>query len=236
MALILVTGASTGLGLATAQDLSDQGHDVVVHARTSTRVPSGDWRGAVAADLSDLDATRALALEVDAFGHFDAVVHNAGALQPPDAARVNTIAPYVLTMLMRPPRRLVYLSSSMHRGGTTDLRGLTDGTASYSDSKLWVTAFALSLADRWPDTAVHAVDPGWVPTRMGGPSASDDLEQGHLTQVRLATQDAAGPRTGGYWHHLTTQRPAPAAADPAFQEALLAALAEVTRVPVREHP
>ena len=56
----------------------------------------------------------------------------------------------------------------MHRTGSTDLRRLTDGTASYDDSKLWVTTLALALASRWEGTSSHAVDPGWVPTRMGG--------------------------------------------------------------------
>ena len=40
-----------------------------------------------------------------------------------------------------------------------------------------------------PTPHVNAVDPGWVPTRMGGPAATDDLEQGHSTQVWLAVSD-----------------------------------------------
>lgn len=230
MSLILVTGTSTGLGLATAQALADSGHDVVVHARTASRVPSGKWSGALTGDLTDLEAVRALARDADTFGAFDAVVHNAGALHPPEAVHVNTIAPYVLTALMRRPDRLIYLSSSMHRGGGTDLGGLRTGSASYSDSKLWVTAMALAIAGRWPDTLVHAVDPGWVPTRMGGAGAPDDLREGHLTQVRLATDESVTPRTGGYWHRLSTQRPAAAATDATFHERLLTVLAETTGV------
>lgn len=228
MSLILVTGASAGLGLATAQALADGGHDVVVHARTPARVPPGGWQGTLTGDLTDFDAVKQLAREADAFGRFDAVVHNAGSLHSPDAVRVNTIAPYVLTASMHRPERLIYLSSSMHRGGGTDLEGLRTGSGSYSDSKLWVTAMALALATRWPDTLVHAVDPGWVPTRMGGAGAPDDLREGHLTQVHLATAESIAPRTGGYWHHLSAQRPAAAAGDSIFHEHLLAALAETT--------
>ena len=48
--------------------------------------------------------------------------------------------------------------------------------------KLLVTTLASAVARFWPDTASNAVDPGWVPTRMGGPSSPDDLRLGHLTQ------------------------------------------------------
>lgn len=233
MSLILVIGASTGLGLATAQASLAGGHDVVVHAHTPFRVPPGGWRGTLTGDLSDLDAVKH-AREADAFGRFDAVVHNAGTLHSPDAVRVNTIAPFVLTASMHRPERLICLSSSMHRGGGTDLEGLRTGSGSYSDRKLWVTTMALALARRWPDTLIHAVDPVWVPTRMGGAGAPDDLREGHRTQVHLATDEPFTPRTGGYWHHLSTQRPADAAAATTFQELLLAALAETTGVPLAE--
>ena len=58
----------------------------------------------------------------------------------------------------------------------------------------------------------HAVDPGWVPTRMGGAGAPDSLAEGHVTQDWLATadQDEIVPRTGGYWYHRADAQPAPA--------------------------
>ena len=86
---------------------------------------------------------------------------------------MNVIAPYVLTALMLKPARLVYLSSSMHRGGSTDLSRLGSGAASYSDTKLWVTALSQAFAFRWPDTVrplrrswLGADADGW----LGGPS------------------------------------------------------------------
>ena len=94
----------------------------------------------------------------------------------------------------------------MHRGGRPRLDGLDwsgrRATGSYSDSKLFVTALAAAVARLWPDALSNAVDPGWVPTRMGGQGAPDDLRLGHLTQEWLATSDDADARTsGGYWHH-----------------------------------
>lgn len=231
----MVTGASTGLGLHTAQALSAAGHEVVGHVRDRSRVPepaAQAWVGVVHADLTDLGQLRDLARRADEHGPFDAVIHNAGVLHPPDALLVNTVAPYVLTALMARPARLIYLSSGMHRSGSADLRGLDRGNASYSDSKLWVTALSMAFAARWHGTVSHAVDPGWVPTRMGGRHAPDDLTAGHETQVWLATADDLAPATGGYWHHRTPQRPHPAALDRRFQDQLLDALAARTGVTV----
>jgi len=228
--LTLVTGAASGLGLATAQALAADGHEVVVHARNASRFADRAFldgmRGALCADLANLDETVALAEQANAYGRFDAVIHNAGVLDGPEVLSVNTVAPFVLTALMRKPRRLIYVSSSMHRSGSTTLRGLAAETsrASYSDTKLYVTTLALGVAKRWADTVSHAVDPGWVPTRMGGPRATDDLEAGHTTQLWLATADHIDPFSGGYWYQRHTQRPHPAATDAAFQSELIAVL------------
>ncbi|MFC9057187.1 SDR family NAD(P)-dependent oxidoreductase [Streptomyces sp. NPDC057074] len=236
MALILVTGASSGIGRATANALADDGHDVVVHVRDRTRLSaSGDtgrWTGAVIGDLADVDEIRAVARQAGEFGRFGTIIHNAGVLRSPDVVTVNTVAPYLLTALLPKPARLVYLSSSMHRTGSTDLRRLADGTASYDDSKLWVTTLALALASRWEGTTSHAVDPGWVPTRMGGPGATDDLAAGHRTQVWLATLRDVVPATGGYWYHQQTGTAHPAARDAVFQARLVDALEEHTGVPL----
>jgi NAD(P)-dependent dehydrogenase (short-subunit alcohol dehydrogenase family) len=49
----------------------------------------------------------------------------------------------------------------------------------YSESKLYVAALAFAVARHWPDVLSNAVDPGWVPTKMGGPGAPDDLEMAY---------------------------------------------------------
>ncbi len=236
MALILVTGASSGLGHNTANALVDDGHDVVIHVRNAARLTDADdtarWKGVVIGDLAEPDEIRGVARQAREFGRFDAVIHNAGVLHSPQAATVNTIAPYMLTALMDKPARLIYLSSSMHRTGSTDRRRLVAGTASYDDSKLWVTTLALAFASRWEGTSSHAVDPGWVPTRMGGAGASDDLAAGHQTQVWLATHHDVTPGTGGYWYHRQTQTPHPAAQDQEFQAHLIRVLESHTGVPL----
>ena len=90
-------------------------------------------------------------------------------------------APYLLTTVIKRPRRLIYLSSGMHRDGDPSLRDIDwhdrrwNGVQAYCDSKLYVTALAMAVARRWPTTFSNTVDPGWVPTRMGGANAPDDL-------------------------------------------------------------
>jgi NAD(P)-dependent dehydrogenase (short-subunit alcohol dehydrogenase family) len=152
----------------------------------------------------------------------------------PAVMPVNVIAPYLLTALLPPPRRLVYLSSSSHYGGRpstarVDWRGNRAG--SYEDSKLFVTTLMAAMARLRPDVLSNAVDPGWVPTKMGGPGAPDDLHLGHQTQEWLATSDdPQALTTGGYWHHGERHRPHPAVNDHALQDELLQVLARETGI------
>jgi NAD(P)-dependent dehydrogenase (short-subunit alcohol dehydrogenase family) len=238
MARIFITGSADGLGRETARTLLTGGHDVVVHARSEQRLANVRdllERGAeaVMGDLADPDQTREIAEQVNRLGRMDAVIHNAGVYSGATILPVNVVAPYLLTALIHRPHRLVYLSSGMHRGGRADLAGMDwsgrSRTGSYSDSKLFVTTLAAAVARLFPGTASNAVDPGWVPTRMGGPGAPDDLRLGHLTQEWLAvSEDDNALRTGGYWHHQRLQEPHPAVHDVRFQDQLLSALVDVT--------
>ena len=179
----------------------------------------------------------------------DAVIHNAGIYQ--DRSRgstpeghatilaVNTLGPYMLTALIERPHRLIYLSSGMHRSASGSLRDIDwvqrpwDASTAYSESKLFLTALAFAVARHWPDVFSNAVDPGWVPTKMGGPNAPDDLTEGHLTQTWLAvSQDAAVQVSGAYWHHRKQQEPAVEALDHNFQNQLMAKLAELSDISI----
>ena len=252
MAKIFITGSTDGLGRAAAQALIQESHQVVLHARSPERAAAVDdlarrSAGVVIGDLSSATETRNVANQVNALGRMDAVIHNAGAYSTsgrsptpeghPTIIAVNALAPYVLTALMERPRRLVYLSSGMHHGGSRSLRDIDwserrwNSSQAYSDSKLYLTAFAFAVARRWPDVLSNAVDPGWVPTKMGGPSAPDDFEEGYLTQTWLAvSDDPAATVSGRYWHHRRPQNPAKQVEDPVFQDQLSARLAEMTGV------
>jgi NAD(P)-dependent dehydrogenase (short-subunit alcohol dehydrogenase family) len=238
VALVLITGSASGLGRLAAESVLDGGHDVIVHARDDDRLDAMRdlvARGAatVVGDLADLEQTRGVAEQVNQLSPVDAVIHNAGVLSGPSLLPVNIVAPYLLTVLIRRPKRLVYLSSSMHRGGRARLAGMDwtgrQETGSYSDSKLFVTVLAFAIARRWPDVLSNAVDPGWVPTRMGGPGAPDDLTLGHRTQEWLSVSDDADAlTTGRYWYHQTQLQPHPACRDTRFQDDLLEKLADHT--------
>ncbi|CAI2494938.1 SDR family NAD(P)-dependent oxidoreductase [Serratia ficaria] len=239
MSRIFITGSADGLGRAAAETLLAEGHQVIVHAREPGRLHGMRAlldRGALAVtgDLSDLQQTQALAGQVNRIGRPDAVIHNAGVFSGPQVLAVNVIAPYLLTALIARPARLVYLSSSMHFDGraaldAVDWRG--NQPMPYSDSKLLVTALAAAVARRWPEVIGSAVDPGWVPTRMGGENAPGDLRLGHLTQEWLVgSEDAQARVSGGYWHHQRRHAPHAATRDPVFQDALLAKLERVTGV------
>ena len=252
MARVLITGSTAGLGRAAARQLLDGGHEVVLHARNSVRAGSVDdlarrAAGVVVGDLASADETRGVAEQVNAIGGIDAVIHNAAVYADPRRVAtpeghartlaVNVLAPYMLTAWISRPSRLVYLSSGMHEDGDASLRDVDwtarrwNGVQAYCDSKLFITALGFAVARRWPDLRVHAVDPGWVPTRMGGPGAPDDLELGSLTQTWLAASDhpeATGG--GGYWYHQRRRSPAPAALDESFHAALLDELIRLTEV------
>jgi NAD(P)-dependent dehydrogenase (short-subunit alcohol dehydrogenase family) len=259
MSRVLITGSADGLGQLAARLLVDAGHQVVLHARNPRRgsqalagVPGAD--GVLLGDLSSIEETRGLAEQANASGRFDAIIHNAGVgyreydrvLTKDGLAHVfavNVLAPYLLTALIDPPARLIYLSSGMHRSGDPDLSDLQwerrawNGTQAYADSKLFVAALGFAVARQWPHVLANTVEPGWVSTRTGGARAPDDLAQGHLTQAWLATSDHPDATvTGGYFYHQRRREPHPAARDRAVQDGLLAACAELTGTPLPAPP
>ncbi|MBB4301363.1 NAD(P)-dependent dehydrogenase (short-subunit alcohol dehydrogenase family) [Rhodobium orientis] len=243
MARIFITGSSTGLGLKAGQLLAEKGHGVVLHARNEAR--EADARNALPAaeaivigDLETLAGAKGVGEAVNALGPFDAVIHNAGVYDRtfletadglPRMFAVNVLAPYILTAMIARPKRLVYLSSSMHAVPAhlddvfwKDRRW--NGTAAYSESKLHDTLLAFAVARLWPDVCANAVDPGWVPTNMGGRSAPDSLTDGAATQAALAAPQEGSPLadfTGEYLCKLTVRTPDRQSRDLALQDRLL---------------
>ena len=253
MASVFITGSADGLGRLAAQRLVTLGHDVVLHGRDRHRaeeamnaVPGA--RTALVGDLASIEETRALAEQANSAGLFQTVIHNAGVYRPnaprpetadglEDTFAVNTLAPYLLTALITSPQRLVFLTSDLHQGGEPDLSDLRwrdrrwSGSQAYANSKLFVVALAFGVARHWPHVLSNAVNPGWVPTRMGGPQARDDLEQGAETQVWLAVsaeRDALVSQK--YFYHKQIRSAHPAASDVNFQDQLLDACAQLTGV------
>jgi NAD(P)-dependent dehydrogenase (short-subunit alcohol dehydrogenase family) len=240
MARVFITGSVDGLGQMSAKLLIDQGHQVVLHARNSERkrdaimkVPGAER--VLIADLSNIEETKDLAVQANKFGSFDAVIHNAGVYKTSarEIFAVNTLAPYILTSLIQKPKRLIYLSSGMHRSGRPDIEHFKHNIdrISYSDSKLHVVMLTLAIARKWTKVYSNAVDPGWVPTKMGGRNAPDDLRKGYETQCWLSVSDDEKAKVSGrYFFHKKERAYNSLADNIALQEKLLVALEDISNV------
>src|SRR5262245_57306349 len=238
MVRVFITGSADGLGQLAANALIAQGHQVVLHARNEKRarhaldkVPAAE--DVVTADLTSIDETKELASKVNDLGEFESVIHNAGVYNASaeEIFTVNTLAPYILTCLIQRPKRLIYLSSDMHLQGRSKLESFRTeiGRITYSDSKLHVLMLCMAVARRWRQVHANALDPGWVPTKMGGRGAPDDLQKGYETQVWLAvSSDEKAKVSGRYFYHQKETRYNREADDVRLQERFLILCKEIT--------
>jgi NAD(P)-dependent dehydrogenase (short-subunit alcohol dehydrogenase family) len=257
MARIFITGSSDGLGLMAAKLLIEQGHEVVLHGRDEARrrdalAAAPGAKGAVSGDLSILAGMTTAADEVNRLGRFDAVIQNAGiGYREPRRVEtgrgvssvfaVNVLAPYVLTALIQRPDRLIYLSSGMHHGVQPRMDDLLwtkrpwNGSSAYAESKLCDVLLAFAVARRWPNVLSNALEPGWVPTKMGGPSAPGDMTKAHLTQAWLAvSSDPLARSSGEYFYHHQLRAPNSIARDAKVQDALIAECARISGITLPE--
>jgi len=244
MARVFVTGSADGLGKMAAELLIEQGYKVVLHARSAaraeeTRKKVGGAEHIVVGDLSSIAETKSVADQVNRLGRFDAVIHNAGIgyREPklvktvdglPQLFAVNTLAPYLLTALITMPKRLVYLSSGMHHGAGSHLDDMLwekrrwNGSQAYAETKFHDVLLSFAVARLFPEVKSNSLEPGWVPTKMGGAGAPDDIEKAHRTQVWLATSDEpAATVSGRYFFHQKLRDPDPATKDVERQYLLL---------------
>jgi NAD(P)-dependent dehydrogenase (short-subunit alcohol dehydrogenase family) len=252
MSRIFISGSSTGLGMTAARLLDSQGHEVVLHARSDARASDAHRelpraKAIVTGDVETIAGAREVAAKVNALGRFDAVMHNAAvgyreghrvtADGLPHVFAINTLSAYILTALIERPKRLVYLSSGMHHHADANLDDILwtkrrwNGSTAYAESKLHDAMLAFAIARRWPDVFSNSLEPGWVPTKMGGAGAPDDMEQAHLTQAWLAAgDDPKADVTGEYFYHLKRMGPNPQAHDPFSQDRLMAICADISGV------
>ncbi len=240
MAKIFITGSTDGLGLLAAKALIAKGNEVYLHARNNERKEevSKNITGAkqiFVADLSDIEQAKQLTKEVNDAGKFDVIIHNAGVYTASgkDIFTVNVLASYILTCLIEKPKRIIYVSSDMHLGGQSKLDSLKSNLNSiaYSDSKLQVLMLCKFFARNWTDMFINALHPGWVPTKMGGKGAPDDLQKGYETQVWLSvSNDKDALVNGKYFFHQKQSRYSTEADDLSMQNQLAALCNEMTGV------
>jgi NAD(P)-dependent dehydrogenase (short-subunit alcohol dehydrogenase family) len=220
----LVTGGNRGIGLEVCRRLGALGYRVLLTGRDERAVRDAADRlgregGTIEPrllDVTDEPGIRSLAEAVESErGGVDVLVNNAAVLlgendsvltAPPDDFRrsmeANVLGPLVLCqalmpgMLRRRYGRIVNVSS-----GAGQLAGMTDYAPAYSMSKAALNAITrfLAHAGRGRNVLVNAVDPGWVRTGMGGPSAPRSVGEGADTIVWCATLPDGGP-TGSFFH------------------------------------
>ncbi len=195
MTLVLLTGATRGIGQAAAVALASEGAEVALVGRDADRVAAvaGEARAAGGgaavhehvADLMLMSEVRRLAEEVrTAYERVDVLANNAGALfasrkETPEGLErtfaLNHLAPFLLTNLLRDRLgggRVVTTASDAHKGGRLDLNDLQSqkGYAAmrvYGTSKLCNILFTRELARRAPELHANCFHPGVVRTGFG---------------------------------------------------------------------
>ena len=121
----------------------------------------------------------------------------------------------------------------MHLYGRSKLERFKNdiGSITYSDSKLHVVMLCNVAAHKWPGVYSNAVDPGWVPTKMGGSGAPDNLQKGYETQVWLAvSNDEKAKVTGKYFYHQKERNSNPESGDVILQNEFLAVCKVITGI------
>jgi retinol dehydrogenase 12 len=186
LTVCLITGATSGLGFATARRLATEGAKVVVAGRTAAKAEAAanaiaDAAGApvdtLAADLASQQQVRDLAAEVGRrYERLEVLVNNAGAIVPRRQVTLegveltqatNHLAPFLLTNLLRPllaesaPSRIVTVSSHAHARAKLDPDDLAPNGRyipfqAYARSKLANLLFTYELARRLEGTGVTA--------------------------------------------------------------------------------
>lgn len=191
----LITGAARGIGYLTAKMMAEQGANLILHSRKLEHTEKvlaevksmGVEAYAVAAELSDLDAVKAMLTQIDSLGvTVDVVLNNAGMqiayrvdyCNTPvedymESFKINTVAPAMICYH--------FLPKMMARGfgrivNTTSGIRLDPQQAGYSASKAALDKITIDLGSKVQGTNVliNLTDPGWCRTDLGGPHAPND--------------------------------------------------------------
>jgi NAD(P)-dependent dehydrogenase (short-subunit alcohol dehydrogenase family) len=193
---VVITGASSGVGLAAAGQFAALGDQVVVVGRNPQRLDAaiaqvraaatGPEPGVYQADFEVLDDVRRLAAHLlETYPTIDVLANNAGGMVGSYHKTVdgfeatiqgNHLAPFLLTNLLRERlhgARVINTASQAHRVGRVDPDDLVGATrtyragSAYGSSKSANILFAAEAARRWPDVFSLSFHPGVVRSNFG---------------------------------------------------------------------
>jgi NADP-dependent 3-hydroxy acid dehydrogenase YdfG len=202
----VVTGASSGIGAATARVLAEDGADVALAARRTDRLESladeirtdtGSDAAVVPTDVTDPDAVDALVeATVDRFGRLDAAVCNAGLVAEEPLAEmsnedyelmrgVNVDGMFYTARAAMP--HLVETSGHLVFMGSMSGNHPRPATPVYAATKWWTRGLAISLQARYgeEDVAVSCINPTEVRTEFGsetGTPSKESFDEGEVTE------------------------------------------------------
>ena len=229
---VVVTGATSGLGLATAHGVLELGARLVLVARNEAKAAGvrsdlvaahpGAEIETVLADLADLDDVRRAAAELVGLGPIHVVVHNAG-LMPPERTEspqgheltmaLHVLGPVLMTDLLRPAlsdgARIILVTSGgmyaqkLRADDPEYVTGDYSPTTAYARSKRAQVELLPILGERWGDgVLVHATHPGWADT----PGVEESLPS-FRRLTRPVLRDAASGADTTVW--LAAVQPPP---------------------------
>jgi NAD(P)-dependent dehydrogenase (short-subunit alcohol dehydrogenase family) len=212
MALVLVTGASSGIGLELARQFAARGDQVVAAVRQWPQAQPRDGLEVVeGADLREAGGRRRIVTAL-AQRRLDLVVHNAGVLAADAIGEIgaasleaqmtlNAFAPLLLTQdllahLAR-PCKLAFITSRMGSIGDNGSGGYYGYRMSKAALNAAAKSLAIDLAARGVSVAV--LHPGYVHTRMTAGQGQIDAAQS--AKLLIARIDAlTGANSGSFWH------------------------------------
>jgi NAD(P)-dependent dehydrogenase (short-subunit alcohol dehydrogenase family) len=253
---ILITGATDGIGLLTAQALAAEGHKILLHGRNAAKLEAaaktvGGTTEQYLADLSNMADVRALTASIRAkHSQVDVIINNAGILKTPNTETpdghdirfvVNTFAPYALTRDLLPiiptDGRVVNLSSAAQAPIDLDAmlgRKKLDVMGAYAQSKLAITIWSREMAKELPEgPVIVAVNPGSLlaskMVKEGFGIAGNDLSIGVNILREAALGASFADASGKYFDNDSGQfaQPHAAALDTTHSAEVMEAIQDV---------
>lgn len=186
--VVLITGANSGIGKATALEFGKLGASVVINYKSNDKsaqevvneiIKTGGKAVKIKADVSKQENLNLLVdFVLNKFGKIDILVNNAGIVydrefeeikykEALNIFKINAIAPLFLSQLVAPIMVKNSYGKIINVSSTSGLHDQNPGTADYAMSKIALQALTKDLSSKYaPTINVNAVAPGWVDTKM----------------------------------------------------------------------